>query len=114
MIRVPKFLMTFKLPSRVENQRTIRHRENKRRYRARQREYVESLQQRLAETRDQQIAGMREVQLAAQKVVHDNSRLRTLIRLLGLEDNVVESWLHGIEAPASLLPVNDALSLRSL
>ena len=106
--------MTFKSPSRVENLRTIRHRENKRRYRARQREYIESLQRRLAETRDQQVAGMREVQLAAQKVVNDNSRLRTLLRFVGVEDTVVESWLRGVNTPATLLPVNDATSPRSL
>lgn len=91
----------------------MRHRENKRRYRARQREYVESLQQRLAETRDQQVAGMREVQLAAQKVVNDNIRLRALLRLKDVNDAVVESWLHGDEAPARVPRAGDTASPRS-
>ncbi|WEW55080.1 hypothetical protein PRK78_000508 [Emydomyces testavorans] len=94
--------------------RTIRHKENKRRYRARQREYVESLQQRLADARDQQVAGMREVQQAGQKVANDNSRLRTLLRFIGVQDAVVESWLHGVETPARLLRICDASSSCSL
>ncbi|KIW94172.1 uncharacterized protein Z519_05488 [Cladophialophora bantiana CBS 173.52] len=88
----------------AENPHIIRHRENKRRYRARQREYVEGLQRRLADAHNQQVAGMREVQLAGQKVANDNSRLRALIRFMGVEDAVVESWLHGIETPARQLP----------
>jgi len=99
--------MYFDGPSQVEKLRTVRHRENKRRYRARQREYVESLQQRLADTRDQQVAGMREVQLAAQKVVKENVRLRSLLRLKGVNDAVVESWLNGNEAPARVPGVGD-------
>ena len=106
-------LMYFDGPSQVEKLRTIRHRENKRRYRARKREYVESLQQRLADTRDQQVAGMREVQLAAQKVVNDNSRLRALLRLKGVNDAIVESWLHGDEAPARVSRVGDTAVSQS-
>lgn len=93
----------------AEKQRTVRLRETKRRYRARKREYVESLQQQLVETRDQQVGGMQQVQLAAQKVVKDNSRLRTLLRLMGVEDIVVESWLRAVETPTSLTPVHAAL-----
>jgi hypothetical protein len=105
--------MYFDGPSQVEKLRTIRHRESKRRYRARQREYVESLQQRLADTRDQQVAGMREVQLAAQKVVNDNIRLRALLRLKDVNDAVVESWLHGDEMPARVPRIGDTASSQS-
>jgi len=91
-------------PLQAKKLRTIRHRENKRRYRARQREYVESLEQRLSDSRDQQVAGIKEVQQAAQKVVNDNSRLRSLLRFIGVDDAVVESWLRGIETTVTLPP----------
>lgn len=96
--------MTFNHSSQAKKLRTARHKESKRRYRARQREYVESLEQRLSDSRDQQVAGIKEVQLAAQKVVNDNSRLRALLRFTGVDDTIVESWLHGIETTASLPP----------
>jgi hypothetical protein len=96
--------MAFNHSSQGKKLRTARHKESKRRYRARQREYVESLEQRLSDSRDQQVAGIKEVQLAAQKVVDDNSRLRALLRFTGVDDTIVESWLRGIETPANLLP----------
>jgi hypothetical protein len=57
---------------------------------------------------------MKEVQQAAQKVVNDNTRLRALLRFVGVEDTVVESWLRGIETPTSQLPISDAFSSCSL
>lgn len=50
-------------------QSASRVRDNKRRHRARQKEYVLDLERRLAETREQEIQATKEVQLAAQGVV---------------------------------------------
>jgi hypothetical protein len=98
----------------AQSLRTTRHRESKRRYRARQREYVESLESRLADGRTQQIAGMKDIQLAGQKVAHDNARLRDLIRFMGVEDVLVERWLLGDQPPDTLLPAKGAFSLDGL
>jgi hypothetical protein len=38
---------------------------------------------------------MKEVQLAAQRVVQENAQLKALLRLRGVEDHVVKSWLSG-------------------
>ncbi|CAM1502790.1 Fc.00g075660.m01.CDS01 [Cosmosporella sp. VM-42] len=72
--------------------RTSRLTENKRRYRARRKEYVSDLERRLAEAREQGIKATAEVQLAARKVVVDNGRLRELLRAAGFGDEDIEVW----------------------
>ncbi len=72
--------------------RTYRLTENKRRYRARQKEYVADLEQRLADARAQGISATTQVQLAARKVVDENGRLRGLLRLAGFADEEIDVW----------------------
>ncbi|KAL2128818.1 hypothetical protein VTI74DRAFT_8598 [Chaetomium olivicolor] len=72
--------------------RTSRLTENKRRYRARQKEYVADLERRLAEARVQGINATTQVQLAARKVVAENGRLRELLRLAGFADEDIDVW----------------------
>ncbi|KAH7231776.1 uncharacterized protein BKA55DRAFT_524473, partial [Fusarium redolens] len=60
--------------------------ENKRRYRARQKEYVSDLERKVAEAREQGIKATTEVQLAAREVVIENGQLRDLLRLAGFTD----------------------------
>lgn len=66
--------------------------ENKRRYRARQKEYVADLERRLAESRAQEIKATTEVQLAARKVVAENGRLRELLQLAGFAREEIDVW----------------------
>lgn len=72
--------------------RTSRLTENKRRYRARQKEYVADLERRLAEARVQGINATTQVQLAARKVVAENGRIRELLRLAGFADEDIDVW----------------------
>ncbi|EXA29639.1 hypothetical protein FOVG_18883 [Fusarium oxysporum f. sp. pisi HDV247] len=72
--------------------RTSRLTENKRRYRARRKEYVSDLERRLAEAREQGIKATTEVQLAARKVVVENGQLRDLLRLTGFADEDINVW----------------------
>ncbi|RYP24410.1 hypothetical protein DL767_008618 [Monosporascus sp. MG133] len=72
--------------------KTSRLTENKRRYRARRKEYVSDLERKLAEAREQGIKATTEVQLAARKVVAENGRLRELLRLAGFGDEDIDVW----------------------
>jgi hypothetical protein len=72
--------------------RTSRLTENKRRYRARQKEYVADLERRLADTRAQGISATIQVQLAARKVAAENECLRQLLRLAGFDDDEIDLW----------------------
>jgi hypothetical protein len=72
--------------------KTSRLTENKRRYRARRKEYVSDLERRLMEAREQGIRATAEVQLAARKVVEENGRLRGLLRLAGFADEEIGVW----------------------
>lgn len=107
-------LIAFLPPSQAEKQRTARHTENKRRYRARRQEYVADLERKLAEGRHQEVAAMREMQLAAQKVIHENARLRALLQFTGVESKVVESWVRGDETCARTLAMANALPPSSI
>jgi hypothetical protein len=66
--------------------------ENKRRYRARQKEYVSDLERKVAEAREQGIKATTEVQLAAREVVIENGQLRDLLRLAGFTDEDINVW----------------------
>ncbi|RYP59367.1 hypothetical protein DL771_010906 [Monosporascus sp. 5C6A] len=72
--------------------KTSRLTENKRRYRARRKEYVSDLERRLAEAREQRLKATTEVQLAARKVAVENGRLRELLRLAGFGDEDIDAW----------------------
>jgi hypothetical protein len=56
---------------------------------------VADLERRLAESRQQDNLAMKEVQLAAQRVVYENTQLKALLQLRGVEDHIVKSWLSG-------------------
>ncbi|KAF1957151.1 hypothetical protein CC80DRAFT_471670 [Byssothecium circinans] len=78
----------------TNTERASRVRENKRRHRARQKEYILDLEHKVAETREQGIQVTKEVQLAAQKVTRENAKLRDLLRRAGYTDDVVDAWLE--------------------
>ena len=72
--------------------RTSRLTANKRRYRARQKEYVADLERRLVEARVQGVNATTQVQQAAQKVVAENGRLQELLRFAGFDDEDIVVW----------------------
>ncbi|KAI9888762.1 MAG: hypothetical protein M1814_006456 [Vezdaea aestivalis] len=86
--------------SQRKSQTHARQTQTKRNYRARQRAYVKELQQKVDERRVEQVEGMREVQLAAQKVVGENERLRGLLRVVDVRDDIVDAWVRGDEGLA--------------
>ncbi len=71
-----------------------RIRNNKRRHRARQQEYVRDLERQLAEMRDKGVQATKEVQLAAQRVARENARLRELLRQSGFDDERIDAFLQ--------------------
>jgi hypothetical protein len=64
--------------------------ENKRRYRARRKEYVSDIERRLAEAQEQGVKVTTEVQLAARKIVVENRQLRELLRLADFDDEDID------------------------
>ncbi|KAL9104805.1 MAG: hypothetical protein Q9163_000303 [Psora crenata] len=91
------------------DERTSRVRDNKRRHRARRKEYVLDLERRLAQTREQEVQATKEVQLAAQRVARENAKLRELLRKTGFTDEAINTWvtddqyLDGIEPSQHIL-----------
>ncbi|KAK5663844.1 hypothetical protein OQA88_47 [Cercophora sp. LCS_1] len=79
-------------PQTNTNPKTLRLTENKRRYRARRKEYISDLEARLVEAREQGVQATKEVQLAARQVVAENERLRELLRLSGFSDTDIDAW----------------------
>jgi len=75
-------------------ERAIRLRENKRRHRVRRKEYVADLERKLAETREQGVQATKEVQVAAQRIAHENTRLRELLRLNGIANEAIDAWVR--------------------
>lgn len=75
-------------------QRAIRLRDNKRKHRLRQREYVADLERRIAEAREQGIQATKEVQASSQRVVWENSRLRQILHDRGLDDEAINSLIY--------------------
>lgn len=84
---------------------TSRARDNKRRHRARQKEYVSDLEHRVAVAHEQGLQATKEVQLAAQRVTRENAKLRDLLRRTGYTEDAIDAWvredgcLHGAERP---------------
>lgn len=52
------------------------------------------LERRLAETREQGVQATKEVQVAAQRIVHENTRLRQLLRLNGIGSEAIDAWVR--------------------
>lgn len=74
------------------SRRAARLRDNKRRNRQRQKDYTASLETKLRELQSQGVQATQEVQLSARKVVADNARLKALLRHVGVDDQVIETW----------------------
>ncbi|KAF3480680.1 uncharacterized protein GIQ15_06027 [Arthroderma uncinatum] len=74
-------------------ERALRIRENKRRSRARQKEYNAGLEERLRQLQKEGIQATVEVQAAARKVAEENRHLRELCCHIGLSQQTVEEWL---------------------
>ena len=83
--------------------------ENKRRYRARRKEYVSDLERRLAEGRERGIQATTEVQLAARRVKLENGRLRELLTLAGFRDEEIDVWVGRGDSADNVNTANDAL-----
>lgn len=75
-----------------ECQRAARLRDNKRRNRQKQKDYTASLAARLNELQAQGVQATKEVQQSARRVVEDNMRLKALLRYVGVNDYMIETW----------------------
>ncbi|OKP10230.1 hypothetical protein PENSUB_4404 [Penicillium subrubescens] len=71
----------------------MRLRENKRRNRARQKEYTADLERRLRQFEQDGIRATIEVQSAAKKVAEENSYLRELLLAIGLDHPAINEWV---------------------
>jgi hypothetical protein len=69
--------------------------ENKRRYRARQKEYVLDLERRLSQSQAQGIQATVEMQVVARRVAQENANLRRVLREMGYGSTVIETWASG-------------------
>ena len=72
----------------------LRNRENQRRSRARRKDYIQELEQKL---RQYELAGVKattEVQGAARKVAEENISLRALLGLYGADNGRIEAFLR--------------------
>ncbi|KAK2776820.1 hypothetical protein CKAH01_03312 [Colletotrichum kahawae] len=71
-----------------------RIRDNQRRSRARKKEYVQELEQRLRDCQLKGIEASAEVQQAARRVAEENQKLRQLLGEVGLGDHQVDQYLR--------------------
>lgn len=81
---------------------SVRIRDNQRRSRARRKEYIQDLEQRLHKFQTEGIHATREVQEAGRKVAVENSLLRSLLILHGVSDQRVQEYLRAHTADISL------------
>lgn len=87
---------------------STRIRDNQRRSRARHKEYVHDLEQRIEGFEKQGVQATLEVQAAGRKVVEENKLLRSLLGLRGVADAEVEDYLQTHKARTD--PVGGPLS----
>lgn len=78
-----------------------RIRDNQRRSRARKREYLQELEQRLRLYELHGIEAPTEVQLAARRVADENRHLRDLLAKHGISDDYISSYLQAVMATAA-------------
>lgn len=71
----------------------MRLRENKRRNRARQKEYTADLERRLRHFEQEGVRATIEIQCAAKKVAEDNIYLRELLLVIGIDRSAVNDWI---------------------
>ncbi len=72
---------------------SARIRDNQRRSRARRREYIQDLEQRLQKFESHGVQVTQEIQAAGRKVAFENTLLRALLRLHGISDHDIEGYL---------------------
>lgn len=65
-------------------------RDNKRRHRARQKEYTAELEAKVRTLQQDGVRATIEVQQAAKKVIHENTRLRALLRSVGMDEDTID------------------------
>lgn len=82
-----------------------RVRDNQRRSRARRKEYIQHLEQRLRSFESLGVAASQEIQQAGRKVAKENALLRSLLVLRGVTQNEIEVFLksHEQDAPGEML-----------
>ncbi|KAK4081574.1 uncharacterized protein Triagg1_2315 [Trichoderma aggressivum f. europaeum] len=80
-------------PSRQQKANLARIRDNQRRSRARRREYIAELEQRLRAYELSGVEASSEVQLAARRVAEENRQLRELLHKHGFQDDYISSFL---------------------
>ncbi|KAI7968985.1 hypothetical protein EIK77_000870 [Talaromyces pinophilus] len=73
---------------------SARIRDNQRRSRARHKEYVRDLEQRLRRFESLGVEASREIQAAGRKVATENALLRSLLRRLGVAEKEVQGYLE--------------------
>lgn len=78
-----------------------RVRDNQRRSRARRKEYIQHLEQRLRSFESQGVVASQEIQQAGRKVAKENSLLRSLLVLRGVTQDEIEDFL---KSPAEYTP----------
>ncbi|KAJ5731742.1 uncharacterized protein N7483_006250 [Penicillium malachiteum] len=81
---------------------SVRIRDNQRRSRARRKEYIQDLEQRLRKFETEGIQATREVQEAGRKVAVENRLLRSLLILNDVSDQTVQEYLRAHTADISL------------
>ncbi|KAH7237838.1 hypothetical protein B0J15DRAFT_406149, partial [Fusarium solani] len=81
-----------------------RIRDNQRRSRARRREYLQELEQRLRVYELRGVEASSEVQQAARRVAEENRQLRGLLSLNGITDEYISHYLHRDTATAQTDP----------
>jgi hypothetical protein len=72
----------------------LRNRENQRRSRARRKDYIQELEQRLRQFEHAGVKATTEVQAAARKVAEENISLRSLLGIYGADSERIEDYLR--------------------
>ncbi|KAK3985972.1 hypothetical protein QBC44DRAFT_297851 [Cladorrhinum sp. PSN332] len=83
------------------NRNLARIRDNQRRSRARKKEYVDELEQRIRDFEQRGVQATAEVQVAARKVAEENKKLRALLRLHGVSEAGIQEYLAAEETSQS-------------
>ena len=83
---------------------SVRIRNNQRRSRARRKEYVEDLEQRLRQFERHGVEATTEVQTAARKVARENVLLRALLVTKGVSNNEIDEYLRAKPYNPDIIP----------
>ena len=94
---------------------STRVRDNQRRSRARRKEYIQHLEQRLRTFESQGVVATQEIQQAGRKVAKENALLRSLLVLRGVTADEIETFLKShAEFPARQMPCSASAISRPL